>query len=92
MIAHPFYLMEEVVSFHTVSGGSNLQGKHENSGCVQAGAGAFKTLLGFGRRQLFWPLYADYFGRSGSGVVGVCRRNCRPGFSSVTPAFPLGVN
>ena len=28
-----------------------------------------------GQRQLFWPLYANYFGRSGSGVIVVC--NCR---------------
>ena len=28
-----------------------------------------------GQRQLFWPLCANYFGRSGSGVIVVC--NCR---------------
>ena len=28
-----------------------------------------------GQRQLFWPLCASYFGRSGSGVIVVC--NCR---------------
>ena len=28
-----------------------------------------------GQRQLFWPLYANYFGRFGSVVIVVC--NCR---------------
>ncbi len=32
-------------------------------------------LMSSGQRQLFWPLYANYFGRSGSGVIVVC--NCR---------------
>ena len=36
----------------------------------------FRELVGeTGQRQLFWPLCASYFGRSGSGVIVVC--NCR---------------
>ena len=34
-----------------------------------------------GQRQLLWPLCANYFGRSGSGVIVACNcrsSNCRP--------------
>ena len=37
--------------------------------------GCHLPTLRLGQRQLFWPLYANYFGRSGSGVIVVC--NCR---------------